>query len=218
MKKLIVYMLVLAPFSLRLGANINCDKEYKVREESCTSDHRQRVGRLIEKNSAKILELFDTFYNIELSASQSTSYRDLGKCQSELENKLAKAAAEAAAEVVIASHLYNIAAAGCVATGTGIVACEAGAWAAFCKFRVAIAARAAQVIAFAYLENDTCTKIANTDADNRNIVAEKKYNLGKRSATNEFNINVKISEDQHFNCLMEAEKIRRNCTQWMLVR
>jgi hypothetical protein len=218
MKKLIVYVLVLVSLYLRLGADTDCDKQYKKREESCNADHRQRVGRLIDIQSRKIQEVYVTLFNIELPASQSTSDRDLKKCQSELENKLAKAAGEAAAEVIVASALYNSAAAGCLATGPGIVACEAAAWALFSKARVAIAARAAQQIAFAYLDNNTCTETANTDAYNRNSVAEKKYNLGRISATNEFNINVKISEDQHFNCLMEAEKIRRNCAQWMLAR
>ena len=218
MKKLIVYMLVLVPLSLRLGADAGCDKQYKDREESCTSEHRQRVGRLIETKSRKIQEVYDTFFNIEFPASQSTSYRDLKKCQSELENKLAKATAEAAVEVILASAVYNAAAAGCLATGPGIVSCEATAWATFSKIRLAIAARVAQQWAFAYLDNNTCTETANTDAWDRNSSAEKKYNLGRIAATNEFNINVKISEDQHFNCLMEAEKIRRNCAQWILAR
>jgi hypothetical protein len=50
------------------------------------------------------------------------------------------------------------------------------------------------------------------------VVLKKKYNLGRIAATNEFNINVRISEDERFNCIMEAEKIRRNCAPWMLVR
>jgi hypothetical protein len=218
MKKLIVYMLVLVPLFLRLGADEGCDKQYKEREESCNSEHRQRVGQLIGKKSGKIQELFDALYNIELPTSQSDSDRDLKKCQSELENKLAKATAEAAVEVVLASAVYNAAAAGCLATGPGIVACEATAWATFSKVRLAIAARAAQQWAFAYLDNNTCTETANTDAWNRNSSAEKKYNLGRIAATNEFNINVRISEDERFNCIMEAEKIRRNCAPWMLVR
>lgn len=210
MKNILKQITVSTPLCLLLNAD--CITDYNQMEAKCLSDYDSKSQELKKDRDLKIKSSYTTLYEYELPLIQVTYVNETKKCQRELETRLSKIALEATTEVAIASAVYYTAVVGCpFLSGPAVAQCEAVALKPYSGARFAIAARATQQTAAAYIDDSNCRTSASDTANISNVSAEGKYNLSVKLATNEFKISDDLAYSQKIACIADAEKNKADC-------